>query len=93
MIHGCLLRVQMCRVGRSHDVSSRVPARTRISPSLGGLATEEPHSGQTHRVFVRPLSARRWSGLGSIPLKRKAVSATTMPIENALLVKRWQSRQ
>jgi hypothetical protein len=22
---GCLLRVQMCRVGRSHDVSSRLP--------------------------------------------------------------------
>jgi hypothetical protein len=23
VIHGCLLRVQMCRVGRNHDVSSR----------------------------------------------------------------------
>src|SRR5260370_30866687 len=34
---GCLLRVQMCRVGRSHDVSSRVPALTRITPSLEGL--------------------------------------------------------
>ena len=28
VIHGCLLRVQMCRVGRSHDVSSA--ARTHV---------------------------------------------------------------
>jgi hypothetical protein len=44
-------------------------------------------------VLVRPLSAMRWSGLGSMPLRRKPVSATTIPIEKALLVKRWQSLQ
>jgi hypothetical protein len=59
VIQGCLLRLQMCRVGRSQDVSSSVPARTRIRPSLAGPAIQEPHSGQTHRVLVRPLSASR----------------------------------
>ena len=37
VIQGCLLRVQIWRVGRSHDVSSNVPARTRITPSRGWL--------------------------------------------------------
>ena len=57
--HDCLLRVQMCRVGRSHELSSSVPARTRITPSRAGPAIHEPHSGQTHRMLVLPLSARR----------------------------------
>jgi len=35
----------------------------------------------------------RWSGRGSIPLSRNPTSATTIPKEKALLVKRWQSRQ
>src|ERR1700722_16291740 len=93
VIQGCLLRVQICRVGRSQDVSSSVPARTRATPSLGGLATQDPHSGQTPRVLVRPLSAKRWRGRGSTPLRRKLASGTTIPKLNALLVKRWQSRQ
>jgi len=84
---GCLLRVQICRVGRSHDVSSSVPALTRIIPSLGGLVTHDPHSGQTHRVLVRPMSAMRWSGRGSIPRRRKPVSWTTIPREKPLLVR------
>jgi hypothetical protein len=83
----------MCRVGRSHDVSSSVPARTRTIPSLGGPEIQDPHSGQTHRVLSRPLSAMRWSGRGSTPVRRKPASATTIPIEKALLVKRWQSVQ
>jgi hypothetical protein len=91
VIHGCLLRVQMCRVGRSHDVSSRLPARMRTTPSLGGPQIEEPHSGHTSRVLTRPLSATRCRGLGSTPLRRKAVSATTSPIEKALPVNRWQA--
>jgi hypothetical protein len=35
----------------------------------------------------------RWSGRGSMPLRRTALSATTIPMEKALLVKRWQSVQ
>ena len=93
MIQGCLVRVQKCRVGRSQEVSSSVPARTRTTPSLGMPQTQEPHSGHTNRVLTRPLSAVRWSGRGSIPLRRKAVSATTSPNEKALLVNRWQSVQ
>jgi hypothetical protein len=54
---------------------------------------QQPHSGQTKRVLVRPLSAVRWSPRGSIPIRRKAASATTIPSENALLVSRWQSTQ
>ena len=60
-------------------------------PSLGGPEIQDPHSGQTHRVLSRPLSAVRWSGRGSTPLRRKPASATTIPKEKALLVKRWQS--
>jgi hypothetical protein len=52
MTHGCFLLAQMCLVGRSQDVSSRVPALTRISPSSAGPAIQEPHSGQTHRVIA-----------------------------------------
>jgi hypothetical protein len=52
-----LLRVQIWRIGRSQDVSSSVPVGTRTTPSFGGLAAHDPHSGQTHRVLGRPLSA------------------------------------
>ena len=41
--------------------ASSVPARTRATPSLGGLQTQDPHSGQTHLMLARPLSAVRWS--------------------------------
>ena len=34
---GCLLRVHICRVGLSQDVSSSVPARTRTTPPRGRL--------------------------------------------------------
>src|SRR5258707_7257071 len=50
--HDCLLRVQMCRVGRSHDVSSSVPARIHATRSLRGLATQDTHAGQTHHAFT-----------------------------------------
>src|SRR5881394_190828 len=79
--------------GRSHDVSSSVPARTRCNPSLGVPQIQVPHSGQTRRVFTRPLSAVRCSGRGSTPLSRNAVSGITTPMLNALLVRRWQSVQ
>jgi hypothetical protein len=58
-----LLRVQKCTLGSSQDVSSNVPARTVRSapgdgePGFGPLQTEAAHSGQIHRVLVRPLSA------------------------------------
>jgi hypothetical protein len=83
----------MCRVGRNHDLSSSVPARTRITPSLGGPVTQVEHSGQTHRVFVRPLSAVRWSGRGEMPLMLNPASDTTIPSEKALPVNRWHSVQ
>src|SRR5258707_1226914 len=61
VIHGCLLRVQICAVGRSHEVSSNVPARTERTtpPNLGLPVSHEPQSPQTHRVDTRPLSAVR----------------------------------
>lgn len=86
VIQGCLRLAQMCRVVRSQDVSSSVPARTRISPSLAGPAIQEPHSGQTHRVLVRPLSARRWSERGSTPLSRKPFSGITTPAGQTLAI-------
>ena len=73
MIQGCLLRTQKCLVGRSHEVSSKVPARTRCRPSPGlpVLKSQQPHSGQTQRIFTRPLSAMASSGRGSSPVRRK----------------------
>src|SRR4051812_16158776 len=65
VIQGCLLRVQICRVGRSQEVSSSVPARTRTTPSRAGPEIHDPQSGQTHRVLILPLSARRCRGRAS----------------------------
>jgi len=92
---GCLLRVQKCTVGRSQEVSSRVPPRTLriVDPGVGARQTHEPHSGQTQRVVTRPLSAVRWTARGSPWMRRQAPSARTTAIENALLVMRWQSVQ
>jgi hypothetical protein len=94
-----LLRVQKCAIGRSQEVSSNVPARTaRTAPGVAELALgapqiHEPQSGQTHRVVTWPLSAVRWIERGSPFVRRKAISETTIAIEKALLVIRWQSVQ
>jgi hypothetical protein len=89
VIHGCLLRVQICAVGFSHEVSSNVPARTErnIPPNLGLPVSHEPQSRHIHRVDTRahcrlysaPDVARRQSA-------ENASSVTTKPIEKALLV-------
>ena len=72
----------------------REGARTHPDQATCGVPqTQEPHSGHTKRVLTRPLSAVRWSRRGSIPLRRRALSPTTTPIEKALLVKRWHSVQ
>ena len=92
MTHGCALRVQKWTVGRSHEVSSRVPARSaKIVPSgavpgFTPLQTHVPHSAQTHRVTVRPLSAVRWKDRVSSPVKRHASAAMMRAEEKALLV-------
>src|SRR3712207_8907205 len=68
---GWALRVQKCAVGRSQEVSSSVPTRTATKPPGGAvpgfapLQTQVPHSAQTHRFTVRPLSAVRWKDRGS----------------------------
>jgi hypothetical protein len=99
VIHGCALRVQKCTVGSSQEVSSNVPARTtRRSPGAvevgsGPLQIHDPHSGQTQRVTVRPLSAVRWIGRGRAPERMNASVSMTTPIENALPVWRWHSVQ
>jgi hypothetical protein len=93
---GCALRVQKCAVGRSQEVSSRVPACTRRnavgedSPGLDPLQMMVAHCGQIHLVAARPLSVVRWIGRGSSPESRKASSATMNDIENALPKRRWQ---
>jgi len=99
-IHGCALRVQKCSVGRSHEVSSSVPACT-MQRSLGDgfecgsgpLQNHVPHSGQNHLIEARPLSAVRWIAIGSAPERLNASVVVTSPIENALPVRRWQSVQ
>jgi hypothetical protein len=93
-IQGCLLRVQKCTVGRSQEVSSKVPPRTLRTVAPGREAqTHEPHSGQIHQIVSLPLSARRWTAFGSPRTTRKAPSGSTQAIEKALLVIRWQSAQ
>ena len=96
---GCALRVQKCAVGRSQEVSSSVPARTATKvpggavPGFAPLQIHVPHSPQTHRVTVRPLSAVRWKDLGPAPVKRHTSAATTIADEKALPVSRWQTTQ
>jgi len=96
---GCALRVQKCTIGRSQEVSSSVPARTTrrspgdAEPGSEPLQIDVPHSGQTHRVKVRPLSAVRWIGRGSVPVSANASVIMTSPMENALPVRRWHSVQ
>ena len=41
LTQGCFLRVHMCLVGRSQDVSSSAPPRTRTTPSLGRPQTQD----------------------------------------------------
>jgi hypothetical protein len=88
MIQGCLLRIHRCTVGRSHDVSSSVPARTvrTGAPGLGVPLIHEPQSGQSQRIVTRPLSVVRSTGRGSAAVIRNDLSAITIPIEKALLV-------
>src|ERR1051325_61122 len=90
---GCLLRVQKCAVVLSHEVSSSVPARTRRiisapdAPGCGLLVSQQPHSGQTHLVTTRPLSAIFSSSRGSPFVRRNALSCTVIASEKALLVR------
>jgi hypothetical protein len=50
----------------------------RPSWELDAPQTQVPHSGQTHRVTTPSLSAARWIARGSIPVRRKAPSFTTI---------------
>jgi len=79
----------------SDEVSSNVPARTVRSapPILGVPVIHEPQLGQVKRDVIRPLSAARWTRRGSPAVRRNVSSATTRPIEKALLVIFWQSVQ
>jgi hypothetical protein len=75
-------------------MSSKVPARTARNvlgfgdPGFAPLHVHEPHSGHTHLVKLRPLSAVWSIARGSTPIRRKACTFTTIAMENALLVKR-----
>ena len=66
-IQGCLLRVQMWAVGRSQEVSSKVPPRTlrTVEPGLGAVQIHTPHSAHIQRVDTRPLPVVRWTPFGS----------------------------
>ena len=95
-LRGAKVRVKL---GDIDPITLDVPARTlrnisaAAEPGFGPLQIHDPHSGQTHRLTVRPLAAMRWIIRGSTPVRRNAPSLTTITIENALLVMRWQSRQ
>src|SRR4051812_26241574 len=94
---GWALRVQKCAVGRTQEVSSSVPVRTATKvpggavPGLAPLQSHVPHSAQTHRVTVRPLSAVRPKEGGSHPPKRPAPAATTMADEKGPPGVRWEA--
>jgi hypothetical protein len=60
MTQGCLLRVQKWTVGRSHEVSSKVPAFTlRTDESFGPEQTRKPHFGQVREVCAYPFLETR----------------------------------
>jgi hypothetical protein len=61
-------------------------------PALGMLPIHMPQFGQIRRRLMRPLSAML-STIRVSPDRRTASVGTTIPIENALLVMRWQSAQ
>src|SRR5215469_4284805 len=88
VIHGCLLRVQICAVGPSHDVSSNEPARTpRNAPAtFGAPVMHDPQSEQTQRGYTRPLSAVRSTTWGSPSVRWNASSTTMTVIEKELAV-------
>ena len=66
-LQGCLLRVQKCTVGRSQEVSSKVPARTLRNGLVDlPLQIHEPHSGHTHRD-----SCARYRLCGALPVARR----------------------
>jgi len=85
---GCLLRVQKCTLGRTQEVSSKVPARTfrMAETGTGPAPIHEPHLEQIQRVVMRPLSAWRRTICGSPERRRKAPAGRTKAIEKALLV-------
>ena len=81
-------------MGRSQEVSSKVPPRTLRTVMPGREAqTHEPHSGQIHKIISLPLSARYWTAFGSPRTIRKPPSGRTQAIEKGLLVIRWQLAQ
>ena len=57
------------------------------------LQIQPPHSGQSHRVTVLPLSAGRRANFGVPAVSLKALSRTTTASEKALPVARWHSVQ
>jgi hypothetical protein len=61
--------------------------RQKVRPSLGKPVIQDPDSGQTSRVLIRPLSAT-WSARGSMPESLNPPSGTTTPNEKALPVSR-----
>jgi len=68
------------------------PARTRTTPSFGIPQIQEPHSDNQPGTDAPTIGgALKLARLD--PERRKAISETTIAIENALLVKRWQSVQ
>ena len=80
--------------GAQPRVLSKVPPRRLRTVAPGREAqTHEPHPGQIHQIISLPLSTMRWTAFGSPRTIRKAPSGSTQPIENALLVMRWQSMQ
>jgi hypothetical protein len=62
-------------------------------PGIAPLQIQLAHSGQCHRVTVRPLSAERSIGWGSPLATWNAASRTRIAIEKALPVTRWHSVQ
>jgi hypothetical protein len=80
MIQGCLLRTQKCLVGRSHEVSSKVPARTRyraVSTSTAawsgsrGLGFSSGRDGCADRPITGGGRAKGYrTGLGARRLAR-----------------------
>ena len=71
--------------------------RSSLDDGMVGFSPPQiqvPHSGQNHRVTVRPPPvAGRSDDLSSIPERLKLFSGTTITTENALLVARWHSLQ
>ena len=91
----CALPRLMCAIGRTHDVSSSVPARkvTTSGRSLRSARIWPPHSAQNQYLLAKPLAPTWCQAFGSPRVSDTLSRLTGIDRPNALPDHRWHSVQ